>query len=37
MARLAGLRLVDRWGGWHKQPYTGRDMHVSLYTRSALG
>ena len=33
MARLAGLRLVDRWGGWHKQPYTGRDMHVSLYTR----
>jgi SAM-dependent methyltransferase len=34
MARLAGLRLVDRWGGWHKQPYTGRDMHVSVYART---
>jgi SAM-dependent methyltransferase len=31
MAQLAGLRLVDRFGGWHKQPYTGRDMHVSVY------
>ncbi|MFJ6197334.1 class I SAM-dependent DNA methyltransferase [Micromonospora sp. NPDC092111] len=34
MARLAGLRLVDRWGGWHKQPYTGREMHVSVYARA---
>lgn len=34
MARLAGLRLKSRWGGWQKQPYTGRDMHVSLYTRA---
>ncbi len=31
MARLAGLVLADRWGGWHQQPYTGRDMHVSIY------
>lgn len=31
MARLAGLCLVDRWGGWHRQPYTGRDRHVSVY------
>jgi hypothetical protein len=31
MAQLAGLRLVDRFGGWQKQPYTGRDMHVSVY------
>lgn len=31
MARLAGLRLADRWGGWHRQPYTGKDMHVSTY------
>ena len=31
MARLAGLRLVERWGGWQRQPYTGRDQHVSVY------
>lgn len=31
MARIAGLRLIERWGGWQKQPYTGRDMHVSVY------
>lgn len=31
MARLAGLRLIERWGGWHRQPYTGREMHVSVY------
>lgn len=31
MARIAGLRLVERWGGWHRQPYTGRDAHVSVY------
>lgn len=34
MARLAGLRLADRWGGWHRQPYTGKDMHVSTYRRA---
>ena len=34
MARLAGLRLVERWGGWHRQPYTGRDQHVSVYARA---
>lgn len=33
MARLAGLRLVERWGGWQRQPYTGRDQHVSVYAR----
>src|SRR5919109_4248369 len=22
MARLAGLRLRDRWAGWHRQPFT---------------
>ena len=31
MARLAGLRLAARWGGWHRQPYTGRDLHVTVY------
>jgi SAM-dependent methyltransferase len=33
MARLAGLRLVDRWGGWEKERYTGEGMHVSVYGR----
>jgi SAM-dependent methyltransferase len=35
MARLAGLRLVDRWGGWEREPYTAAsDRHVSVYRRS---
>lgn len=33
MARLAGLRLVDRWGGWRREPYGGDTMHVSVYGR----
>lgn len=33
MARIAGLRLSQRWGGWHRQPYTGTDTHVSVYRR----
>lgn len=34
MARLAGLRLRERWGGWSGQPFTAdsRD-HVSVYGR----
>jgi SAM-dependent methyltransferase len=34
MARLAGLRLRERWGGWNRQPFTAdsRD-HVSVYGR----
>jgi SAM-dependent methyltransferase len=31
MARLAGLRLVQRWGGWDREPYSGEGMHVSVY------
>lgn len=34
MARIAGLRLVERWGGWHRQPWTGRDAHVSVYAKA---
>ena len=35
MAKIAGLKLIDRWGGWQQQqPYTGRDMHVSVYDRA---
>ncbi|WP_051343034.1 class I SAM-dependent DNA methyltransferase [Pseudonocardia spinosispora] len=32
MARLAGLRLTDRWGGWSREPFTSSSRnHVSLY------
>lgn len=32
MARLAGLHLKERWGGWGKQPFTSAsDIHVSVY------
>jgi len=34
MARIAGLELAERSGGWHRQPYTGRDQHVSVYRRA---
>jgi SAM-dependent methyltransferase len=34
MARIAGLELAERWGGWEKQPYTGRGMHVSVYRKA---
>lgn len=35
MARLAGLRLVDRFGGWHREPFTGTSLaHVSVYARA---
>ena len=31
-ARLGGLRLRDRWGGWDGEPYTGLNpRHVSVY------
>jgi SAM-dependent methyltransferase len=32
MARIAGLRLVDRWGGWNHEPFTAASrLHVSVY------
>ena len=32
MARLAGLRLQDRWAGWRREPFTAAStMHVSVY------
>jgi SAM-dependent methyltransferase len=34
MAQLAGLRLVERWAGWGKQPFgASSGMHVSVYQR----
>jgi len=35
MARLAGLRLRHRWGGWQREPFTASSVrHVSLYVPS---
>jgi SAM-dependent methyltransferase len=34
MARIAGLRLHERWGGWSGEPFTGASrLHVSVYGR----
>ena len=34
MARLAGLRLHERWGGWRREPFTANSpRHVSVYGR----
>jgi SAM-dependent methyltransferase len=34
MARIAGLRLKDRWGGWNREPFTSTSRaHVSVYGR----
>jgi SAM-dependent methyltransferase len=34
MARIAGLRLHDRWGGWNREPFDSSSrMHVSVYGR----
>jgi SAM-dependent methyltransferase len=36
MARLAGLRLSQRWGGWRHEPFTAATtLHVSVYERPA--
>ncbi len=34
MARLAGLRLHDRWADWERQPFTSTSPgHVSVFGR----
>ena len=34
MARLAGLRLRERWGSWQRAPFTAASgQHVSIYER----
>ena len=34
MARIAGLRLKERWGGWDRRPFTARSSNiVSVYGR----
>lgn len=35
MATIAGLRLVERWGGWRREPFTAASArHVSVYGKS---
>jgi SAM-dependent methyltransferase len=34
MARLAGLRLRERWGGWRREPFTSDSaLHVSVWDK----
>jgi SAM-dependent methyltransferase len=34
MARLAGLELEHRWGGWNEEPFTAAStLHVSVYRK----
>jgi SAM-dependent methyltransferase len=34
MARIAGLRLKERWGGWNREPYSSSSSNVvSVYGR----
>ena len=34
MARLAGLHLKERWGGWDREPFnSSSSVHVSVYGR----
>ena len=35
MARLAGMRLRERWGGWDNSPFTASsENHISIYEKS---
>ena len=38
MARLAGLRLRDRWADWRRSPFNAQSgSHVSVYERAGYG
>jgi SAM-dependent methyltransferase len=38
MARLAGLRLRERWGSWTREPFTNESRkHVSVWERPSTG
>ena len=35
MARIAGMHLVDRWSGWHREPFTRTsERHITVYALS---
>ncbi len=32
MARVAGMKLIDRWGDWEREPFTSSSTkHISVY------
>jgi SAM-dependent methyltransferase len=36
MARIAGMRLVQRWAGWKREPFTSESsQHVSIWQKPA--
>jgi SAM-dependent methyltransferase len=36
MARLAGMELRERWGGWGREPFTGESsQHISVWQKPA--
>ena len=36
MARLAGMTLRERWGGWNREPFTSDcRSHVSVWEKTA--
>jgi SAM-dependent methyltransferase len=36
MARIAGLTLAERWGGWRKEPFSANsERHVSVWRKPA--
>ena len=38
MARLAGMRLAERWSNWRREPFTAESgNHVSIYEFAASG
>jgi len=37
MARLAGMTLRERWGGWKREPFTrDSNKHVSVWETPAV-
>ena len=37
MAQLAGLALLERWGGWKREPFTAESTkHISVWEKSAV-
>jgi hypothetical protein len=38
MARIAGMTLRERWGGWKREPFTtDSTMHVSVWEKTDAG
>jgi SAM-dependent methyltransferase len=36
MARIAGMRLVERWSGWRREPFTSDSRkHISVWRKSS--